>query len=323
MLRPSKRQIFKTLSGIILAASTNLAFADYPNSPITIIVPFPAGGSTDLMARATALEFTDSLGKNVVVRNTGGGAGTVGTAALARARNDGYTIGVVPAAPLINQPHMRSTPYNVDSFDYVCHLFFSPQGLAVKPGSPFKNLKQVLDFAKAHPGELSYGSPGPGSLPHLAMEQLLDKAGIQIKHVPFQGDGPGVTALMGGHIDLYMAIVSVVKDKDLNAVALFSDERLSSLPNLPTAIEQGFDMTASWWGGVLTPKGIPSEAKDKLNKACIAASKSERFNQTLTKLGTLVKYRNPTEFRALVDQGSQTNGRLIEKVLKPAQNKAK
>jgi len=323
MSASKQRKIITALSGVALAASVQVAIAAYPTKPVTVVVPFPAGGSTDLMGRATAMEFTDALGKNFVVSNVSGGAGTIGTASIARARNDGYTIGVVPAAPLVNQPHMRATPYKVDSFDYVCQLFSSPLALAAKPGSPFKNLKQFLDYAKAHPGELSYGSAGPGTLPHLAMEQLLDKAGIEVKHVPFQGDGPAVTALLGGHIDLIVTPGNVVKDKELNGLAIFSEQRVSALPNLPTANEQGFEMTAAWWGGVVAPKGVSAEVKDQLNKACLAASKSERFNQTLTKLGTLVKYRGPADFRAYVDEVSATNGRLIEKVLKPAQANAK
>lgn len=317
------QRIIKALAGIALVGSAQSALAEYPTKPITVVVPFAAGGSTDLMARATAIEFSDTLGKNVVVSNLGGGAGTIGAASLARARKDGYTIGVLPAAVLVNQPHMRTTPYKIDSFDYVCQLFSSPLALAVKPGSQFKTLKQLFEYAKAHPDELSYGSPGPGSLPHLAMEQLLDKAGIQVKHVPFQGDGPAATALLGGHIDLFMAMANVVRDKELEAVALFDNKRVSSLPDLPTAAEQGFGMVNTWWGGVVVPKGIPAEAKARLEKACVAASQSDRYNQSLTKLGTSVNYLNSNDFRALVDEESKINSQLIEKVLKMGQGNQK
>ncbi len=316
------RSFSKIVSAIAIAATAQLAFAaDYPSKPVTVIVPFPAGGSTDLMARAVAQEFTKTLGQNVVITNTAGGAGTVGTMAIARARTDGYTLGVVPAAPLVNQPHMRATPYQLDSFEYICQLFNSPLALAVKPDSPFKTLKEFIDYAKAHPGELTYGTPGPGTLPHLAMEQLLDKAGIQTKHVPFQGDGPAATALLGGHTDLYVGPVNVLKDKDMRSIAVFNEERVDTLPTTGTAQEQGVDMTAAWWGGVVAPKGTPADVIAKVEKSCVAASQSESFKATLSKLGTMVKYRDAKDYRALVDSVSKVNGALIARVLKPAGGK--
>ncbi|HCE38428.1 MAG: transporter [Alcanivorax sp.] len=302
--------------GAALACLNPAWAADYPERPVTAMVPFPAGGSTDLMARAIAQELTDALDTNVVVDNRAGGAGTVGMAALARARADGYTIGVVPAAPLVNQPHMRRTPYDLDAFDYVCQFFESPQALAVEPDSPFADLGELVRYAKSHPGELTYGSPGPGSLPNLAMEQFLEEAGVEITHVPFGGDGPGVTALMGGHVDLYMTMSNVVADRELKAVAIFSDEPLDTLPGVRTARAQGHDLTASWWGGVVAPKGIPDAARDALERGCRSAADSERLAKVLDRLGTQAVYLGPADFRAKVESISETNGRLIEKVLK-------
>ncbi|WP_101675578.1 Bug family tripartite tricarboxylate transporter substrate binding protein [Alloalcanivorax mobilis] len=304
------------VAGLALTAFSSAHAGDYPDHPVTALVPFPAGGSTDLMARAIARELTDALDTNVVVDNRSGGAGTVGMAALARARADGYTIGVVPAAPLVNQPHMRRTPYTLDSFDYICQFFESPQALAVKPNSPFHSLDEMVTYAKSHPGELTYGSPGPGSLPNLAMEQFLEKAGVQVTHVPFAGDGPGVTALMGGHVDMYMTMSNVVSDRELQAIGLFSDATLDSLPGVKTAASQGYDMTASWWGGIVTPKGIPDSAKARLVKACEQASGTDRLAKVLERLGTQPSYLGGADFRDKVDQVSAINGRLIEKVLK-------
>lgn len=307
-----------TLVCAMLALTTvSMARADdYPSRPITAIVPFPAGGSTDLMARAIARELKGSLGVNVVVDNRSGGAGTVGTAAMARARDDGYTIGVVPAAPLVNQPHMHRVPYSLDSFDYICQFFYSPQALAVKPGSPFHNLKQLVAYAKAHPGELTYGSPGPGSLPNLAMEQFLEKAGIKITHVPFAGDGPGVTALLGGHVDMYMTMSNVIADRNLHAIGIFSKKPLATLPGVKTAISQGYDLTASWWGGIVAPKGIPGAARDHLVQGCEKATQSAALRKVLGRLGTQAQYLGPQDFRAKVDRISKVNAHLIAKVLK-------
>lgn len=311
----SSRLAAVALSAAILCPAAVVA-ADYPARPVTVMVPFPAGGSTDTMARAAAREFEEILGTNVPVTNVGGGAGTVGTAQLARSRPDGYTIGVVPAAPLINQPHMRETPYTIEDFDYICQLFYSPQALAVKPDSPFTSLKEVVDYARENPNELSYGTPGPGSLPHLAMEKFLQDTDIQIKHVPFQGDGPGVTALMGGHVDLYMAIISNVSKNDLDAVAVFAEERVDAAPDVPTSVEQGFATTASWWGGVFAPKGIPADVKTTLVDACQQTAEKERFIETLASLGTLVQFRDSEGVQKAVEEGSATNGEIIQRVLK-------
>lgn len=252
---------------------------------------------------------------NIPVTNIGGGAGTVGAAQLARARPDGYTIGVVPAAPLINQPHMRQTPYTIDDFEYICQLFYSPQALAVKPDSPFASVQELVEYARENPNELTYGSPGPGSLPHVAMERFLQDTGIQIKHVAFQGDGPGVTALLGGHIDMYMAIISNVTQNELDAVAVFAEDRVEAAPDVPTSIEEGFDTTASWWGGLLAPKGVPEEVKTMLVDACRQTAESERFAETLKSLGTLVRFEDSAGVRKAVEEGSATNAKIIERVL--------
>ncbi|KPQ07089.1 MAG: hypothetical protein HLUCCA12_06950 [Rhodobacteraceae bacterium HLUCCA12] len=312
---------FTTLTRAALAATCALPFAagaalaEYPERPITAIVPFPAGGSTDLMGRAAAQEFTRILGVDMPVTNVGGGAGTVGTAQIARARADGYTIGVIPAAPLINQPHMRDTPYSIDDFDYICKLFHSPQALALSPESEFSSLAEVVDYARENPGELTYGSPGPGSLPHLAMEVFLDETGVEIEHVPFQGDGPGVTALMGNHIDMYMAIFSNVGQYELDAVAIFAEDRVDAAPDLPTSIEEGFETTASWWGGIFAPAGLPDDVRVTLEDACAQVAESDDFQETLARFGSFAAYLDSDGVRAEVDEGSRVNGAILERVL--------
>ncbi|WP_252108882.1 MULTISPECIES: tripartite tricarboxylate transporter substrate binding protein [unclassified Halomonas] len=312
-----KNNTRRLLTSLALVAIVPLASAqDYPNKPVKVIVPFPAGGSTDLMARATARELAETLGQNVVVDNRGGGAGTIGVAALARERPDGYTLGVVPAATLVNQPHMRRTPYDLDQFDYICQLFSSPMALAVKPDSPFENLNQLVDYAKEHPNELTYGTPGPGTLMHLAMEQFLQIADIELEHVPFTGDAPAATALLGGHIDLYMSMTNVVNDRGLASIGVFSEEPAPSLPEVETAIEQGYDITAAWWGGLVAPQGLEDGVKSRLVESCQSVVYAERFAQTLEDLGADVHFRDPDDFEAYVRGISETNAQLIETVFK-------
>ena len=299
--------------GLALAALP--AFADYPERAITAIVPFPAGGSTDTMGRAAAEVMSGILGIDIAVTNVGGGAGTVGTAQIARARPDGYTIGVIPAAPLINQPHMRETPYTIENFDYICALFDSPQALAFAPDSQFSTLAEMVDYARANPGALTYGSPGPGSLPHLAMEVFLDEVDVEIEHVPFQGDGPGVTSLMGGHIDMYMAIFSNVPRYELDAVAIFAEERVAAAPDVPTSIEQGFQTTASWWGGIFAPQGLPEDVLATLESACEQTANSSEFTEILGNLGSFPRFLDSDAVREEVVRGSETNRAILDRVL--------
>ncbi len=321
MTTTTRKTIFsRSLLGLALSVLPLLAApawaADYPSRPITEIVPYPAGGSTDLAGRAVANAMGEVLGAKVVVDNRSGGGGSVGMAALARARADGYTIGVAPVGTIANQPHMHRTPYNAESFDYLCQFYYAPQVLAVKPGSEFKTLKDVVDYAKAHPGELTYGTPGPGTLPHLQIEQFKRLAGADITHVPFAGDGPGLTALMGGHIDLYFALPNTVTDRDLRAVAVFSEEPIAALPDLKTAIQQGYDMTAAVAGGLVAPKGVPQDVRDQLAAACERATESEELNTVLGRVGLDAAYLGPRAFQELVLSTSETNGELIRDVLK-------
>lgn len=298
-----------------LALTTGAAQAEFPERPIKAIVPFPAGGSTDTMARTAAQVLTEILGVDIAVTNVGGGAGTVGTAQVARSDADGYTIGVIPAAPLTNQPHMRDTPYSIDDFDYICGLFHSPQAIALSPESDFSNLTEMVEFARKNPGSLTYGSPGPGSLPHLAMEVFLADTGVEIEHIPFQGDAPGVQALMGGHIDMYMAIFSNVPRYELNAVAILADERVAAAPGLPTTVEEGFDTTASWWGGLFAPKGLPDDVQAKLEDACSQTAESETFAETLSNLGAFPRYLDSAAVREEVENTSAVNGEILDRVL--------
>lgn len=315
--RPTRRA---PLLGAFLAAFTLLAAPawadDYPSRSIKEIVPYPAGGSTDLAGRAAANALGDILGVKVVVDNRGGGGGSVGMAAVARARADGYTLGVAPVGTIANQPHMHRTPYDSGSFDYLCQFYYAPQVLVVKPGSPFKTLTEVVEYAKEHPGQLTYGTPGPGTLPHLQIEQFKRLSGADITHVPFAGDGPGLTALMGGHIDLYFALPNTVTDRDLRAVAVFSEEPIERLPELDTAIDQGYDMTAAVAGGLVAPKGLSADIRERLAEACEQATGSEELNTVLGRVGLDAVYLGPEAFAEMVLSTSKTNGELIRDVIK-------
>lgn len=288
---------------------------DYPTRPITFIVPFGAGGSTDILARAFAREMEEVAGVSAPVQNIGGAAGTIGTARLARSRPDGYTVGFIPAPPLVNQPHMNDTPYTYQDVVGICQVWSSPMALAISEDSQFGTLDDVVAYAKEHPGELSYGSPGPGSQPNLAMEEFLQEAGIKIKHVPMGDDPSGIKALMGGHIDFFMAVIPVVANNDLDAVALFAEERLEGLPNLATTVEQGYETTAAWWGGVFAPKDIPQEVRAELEQSCKTVAETPRFIETMDNLSTNVAFQGGSDLDDQMAKQSETSKKLIATIL--------
>ncbi|WP_101675577.1 tripartite tricarboxylate transporter substrate binding protein [Alloalcanivorax mobilis] len=303
-------------AGLCMAMFNAANAAEYPTRPVTAIVPYPAGGSADLAARALAEELKTFLGKNVVVDNRSGGGGSVGNAAVARARADGYTLGVAPLGSIVNQPHMHRVPYTLDSFDYICRFYYVPDVMVVNPESPFQDLDALVQYAKAHPGELTFGSPGPGTLPHLAMEQFAQVADIKMTHVPFSGDNPALTALMGGHIDAYIATPNTVRDRGFRALAVFSDEQQEALPDTRTALEQGYQMTAWISGGLIAPKGLPADVKARLVKGCETATGSAHMKEVLARIGFEPRYLDPTGYRQEVQQADQVNGKLIDKVIK-------
>lgn len=310
------KMLFKFVAAIALAGTIpSLATAaDFPSRPVSLVVPFNAGGSTDLLGRAFSREMEEILGVPFPVKNIGGGAATIGTANVARARPDGYTLGYVAAAPLISQPHMRETPYTTADFTYICKTFDSPQVLVTKPDSPFDNLDDLVAYARQHPGELTYGSPGPGSLPHLAMETFLAETGIDIRHVPMNGDAAGAAAIMGGHIDLMMAVIPIALQNDLRTIAVMSDERSDQLPDTKTSVEQGYETTFSWWGGLVAPKNIPEEAADKLGKACAKATSQERYLKVLSRLGATAGYLDGADFADEVSTQSAATAKIIANI---------
>lgn len=288
--------------------------ADYPDHAVTIVVPFSAGGTTDLVTRALAENMSKPLGTDVVVDNKVGAAGTIGTADVARARPDGYTVGMLPVGPLTTQTHLRHLPYRPDSFDYVCMVYSDPQALVVRKDSRFKTLKDFVDYAKAHPDKITFATTGPGTIPHLGMLQLENDAHIRLVHVPYKGEANILTAILGNHIDAMVAHPAFVADNadSLRALAVMAPERMTQYPDLPTFKEEGYPVDAIVWGGLAVPKRTPQSAVEKLSSACKAATSSETFQGRLKNLKMPAKYMGHDEFSAFVKKEYELNGKLLK-----------
>lgn len=298
---------------IAVAGSTSAMAADFPAKPVTIVVPFAAGGGTDITTRTLAGPMAEALGVEIVVKNTAGAGGTIGTAETARAKADGYTIGMMPVGPMTTQPHLRKLPYDPGSFDYICQAYSAPSSLVVKKDSKFNSLSEMLAFAKENPGKLNYGVQAVGSIPHVAGLGLASATGAEFTFIPYKGSAPTFKAMLDGSVDMFVAHISfLTKNSDqVKSLAMFTSERVSTAQDLPTSGDQGVPLHFPIWGGLVAPKGIPAEAKEKLQAACAAGMNSDGFKERMGQLRTPISFMGGDEFKAFVQSEYAKNEKLL------------
>lgn len=305
-----------TVPAATKAPAADQADVKFPTKPIELIVPFPAGGAADLMSRALAEASKPYLEHPVVVVNKPGGAAIVGTEAVATAKPDGYTVAALVVGPAATQPHIDKVNYDFNSFDVITMIYDQPLALVVKPESKYQTAKDLLDDAKARPGQLKFAGAPVGGVPHLGCELLLRKAGTKGTIVPYQGTGPAATALLGGHIDAATLppadVATHVEAGKLRALGVMSSERYASLPNVPTLKEQGIDLSASVWAGVAVPKGTPKPVYDKLHAAFKKGIESSTFQNAAKAAYSPIGYVPPEKFMALWKTDFGRYGELIK-----------
>jgi tripartite-type tricarboxylate transporter receptor subunit TctC len=290
------------------------AFAQqpYPHKPITLIVPFGPGGTSDIMARFMQQPLNEVLGVPVVVDNKAGAGGAIGMTALKNAAPDGYTIGLSVIGPEMLQPALRNTGYTPDSFDHICGTYDVPLMLMVKPDSKFKQLGDVIGAAKAQPGQLTYGSSGTGTVLHLSMAMLLDQARTDGLHVPYKSSGEMITGLLGQQVALFAETPTISTQYKLRGLAVLAKERLAAYPDVPTSAEGGFPLQASVWGGFIAPKGLPAAVRQKLEAACEKAAHSDAYKQKAEQVNTPLVYRNGKDYAAFVQAEQARYTQLIK-----------
>jgi tripartite-type tricarboxylate transporter receptor subunit TctC len=284
---------------------------NYPSRPVTMVVPFPPGGNTDLMARALQTELTKALGQSVIINNKGGGAGTIGIFELVKADPDGYMIALTPNNPLTAQPHMQQLRYGMDTFRYVCLTYDTPYVLIAGPQAPFKTFAEFVTFAKAQPENLVYGHPGVASQPHLVMLGVLKAVGVDGLGVPFQGAGPMSHALLGGTIMAITESPPVAKASNLPVLATVSAERLASLPDVPTMKELGYPTIGFTAGGLIAPAKTPDAVASLLEKACATASAAPEYKAIVERLGAEPRYLPGEQFRKMFEEDSRASAEAI------------
>jgi tripartite-type tricarboxylate transporter receptor subunit TctC len=308
---------------LALAAAVPLALvtADasaqkWPSRPIEVIIPFPAGGSVDVIGRAVVTAMAELLGTQAVISNRDGASGTIGFNALASAAPDGYTLGASPTTPIANAPYlMKGVRYGVDSFDYICHVFDNAFTISVGPQSKFKSMKELLTAATENPGTLNYGHSGPGTIPHLSVENLADALKVKFQGVPFRGESALMPVLLKGDIDFGTLAVATVRGGNVRPLLAFTDQRHPALPGVPTAREFGVATSVPpGHNGVFAPKGLPLEIRSALERACAEAVKTPVVQATLERTGQSLHFLTGEEFRAMTAADHAFKGELIRRL---------
>lgn len=304
--------------GLMFAALAAPAQA-YPDKPIRIIAPFPAGGLVDVLARAVGDEMSKSLGQPVIVENKPGAGGNLGAAMVANAAPDGYTLMMTsPGIQSINQFLYKEMPFDPDkAFTPISLIADMPMLVLVHPKTNIKTLKDLIAAGKANPEKLNFGSAGIGTTGHLGQELLVYTAGIKVKHVPYRGAAPAVNDLLGGHLDGVVdnppIVMAHIKSGALIALAVAGPERLAALPDVPTAKEAGLPAwQASSWFGLMAPAGTPADIVKKLNAEVAKAVRQPSMQRFVGESGMKVVSNSPEEFAKLILDERKKWGEIIK-----------
>ena len=296
---------FLTTLALALLAAAGVQAQTWPAKPVTLLVPFPPGGSTDMIARTLGPKLQEKLGGTFIVDNKAGAGGTVGATAAKRAAPDGYTILVSSLGPFVIGPHLvKNVAYDaLKDFDYLTLAVQAPNVLAVPAASPHKTLSDVLAFHKANPGKMSFASAGNGTSDHLTAELFWQQTGTVGLHIPYKGGGPAMSDLLGGQVDAsFMNIntgITNIKAGKLRALAITSANRSALLPDVPTMEEAGVKgLTVYSWQGFAAPKGLPADIKAKLQDALVAGLHDPLVKPKLLELGFEIVGNTPEQFAA-------------------------
>ena len=313
---PAYAMLAKGLLAVISACLAGIVWADYPERPVKLIVPFAPGGGSDLTARIISQRLGEALGKQVVVENRAGGASNIGTEAVARAAPDGYTLLLATLSTSVNASLFPKLSFNVlKDFEPVSLFGAVPLMVVVHPSFPAQSIPDLIAFAKAKPGELNYASGGLGSANHVAGELFKNMAGVQITHVPYKGGGPALADLLGGHVSVLFSTLTstldLVKAGRLRALATTGSKRSGAASELPTVAESGLPgYVVEAWYGVMTPAGTPRPVIDRLATELARIVQAPDVRETLRAQGTEAVGSTPEEFsrylRAEIDKWSKT-----------------
>jgi tripartite-type tricarboxylate transporter receptor subunit TctC len=305
-------------AALLLALSTAAAADDYPTKPVRMIVPFPPGGSNDVVGRLVAQQLSTVLGQQVFVDNRGGAGGIVGTEVASKASPDGYTLLIISIAHAVN-PALHKLPYDpIKSFTPVSILATGPNVLVVNPTLPVKSVKELVALAKQKPGELNYASAGIGSFQHLGGELFKLRAGVNIVHVPYKGGGPAMQDVLAGHVKImFSSLIQTtpfIKAGKLRALGTGGTKRSPVLPDVPTIAEAGVpNYAANNWWGIVAPAGTPAPVVEKLHKAVQTALKAPALQAEFAREGASSVEMTSAEFGDYIKSEIAQWGDVVQK----------
>jgi tripartite-type tricarboxylate transporter receptor subunit TctC len=288
-----------------LAATAGAHAQAWPSKQVTLLVPFPPGGSTDLIARTLGAQLQEKLGQSFIVENKAGAGGTVGAGQAKRAPADGYTIFVSSLGPFVIGPHLiKNVPYDpLKDFDYITVAVQAPNVLAVPANSPHKSYADLLKFMKANPDKMTFASAGNGTSDHLTAELMWQETGTKATHVPYKGGAPAMSDLIAGQVDATFMNINTglpsIKGGKLRALAITSSKRSPLLPDVPTMEELGYKgVTVYSWQAFAAPKGLPADIKARLHEGLVAGLNDPAVKPKLLDLGFEIVGNTPEQFTA-------------------------
>lgn len=303
-----KKFLIASIFGLV--AATGVQAQNWPEKPVTLVVNFPAGGSTDQIARAIGPRLSEKLKQTFVIETKAGATGTIGATFVKRAAPDGYTLLVTSLGPLVIVPHLMKTtmPYDaLKDFDPITVAVRAPNVLVVPANSPHKSVADVIKYLKANPGKMSFGSAGNGSSDHLTTELFWLQTGTSGLHVPYKGGALAISDLLGSQLDAAFqninAVMQHIKAGKLRTLSITSTKRSPLLPDVPTLAEAGVDSVEVYsWQAVVAPKGLPPAVRDKINAEVVAALNDPQVKEQFVSIGFELVGNTPVQFAAYQQQ---------------------
>ena len=298
------------LAAGLVTALTGAAQAEYPEKPIEVIIPYGAGGNSDTSGRILINSMRKVLDADFVPLNMTGAGGTVGTAFMADAKPDGYTIGYNPIATVTIQPHLRPVPYNNSSFEPICMIADNPTAVTVAPDSPFETMDDLIAAAKAGDKIVAVGG-APGSMPHITQAAIAHAYDVKFLYLPAGGGGKAAASIMAGEATFAADVSAMEKIHGLKTLAVSASERVEGLPDVPTFNELGKDVVVTIWFGLFAPAGTPEDALNKLSDACGKAVQDPEFVSGMDKANYIVRYMGRDEFSTFFQAEYEKNKEML------------